>query len=109
MGLFHESLLKVERAEKHIAELCGFIESSALDLHSVTIEPGQAWYVDTELVITIHKSDEEFRNKAALIIGDVYHNLRSAPWTFFSLKSSTLPDSKLNGRGSQSGTHGRNS
>ena len=48
------------------------------NLYSIEIEKGEAWYVDQELAITLHKSKEELRDEAALIVGDVYHNLRSA-------------------------------
>jgi hypothetical protein len=78
--LFEGARLKVKRAEDHIRELNRFVESfaSSPDLYSIGIEKGEAWYIDEELVVTIYKSKEELRYTAALIIGDVYHNLRSA-------------------------------
>jgi hypothetical protein len=78
MELFHASKLKIERAEKHILELYNFMQSfQGTGLHSVAIEPDSRYW-DLELVVTIHKSKKEFIDEAALIIGDVYHNLRSA-------------------------------
>lgn len=76
---FHPSRLKIEQANKHIRELNSFVESFSSDpcLYSVGIEEGVAWYADAELVITLYKSKEELRDEAALIIGDVYHNMRS--------------------------------
>jgi hypothetical protein len=79
MPTFQGAILKIERAEKHIRELNTFMESfTSSEMHSVEIVKGEAWYIDSELQITIHKPQEELRNKAALIIGDVYHNIRSA-------------------------------
>lgn len=80
MGLpFSSARLKIKRAEDHIKELYAFVESfaSAPDLHSIDIEYDTR-NTDGELVVSIHKSKEELRDEAALIIGDVYHNLRSA-------------------------------
>jgi hypothetical protein len=78
MELFRATRLKVERAEKHILELYNFMQSfEGTGLHSVAIEEDSRYW-ESELVITIHKSKKEFINEAALIIGDVYHNLRSA-------------------------------
>ncbi|HTC63619.1 MAG TPA: hypothetical protein VK709_12310 [Candidatus Saccharimonadales bacterium] len=89
--MFESSKFKVERAEKHILELYNFMQSftAAPDLYSVSIE-ADCRYRDLEIVITIHKSKDEFRNEAALIIGDVYHNLRSAlDILWFEIVSST--------------------
>jgi hypothetical protein len=78
MELFHASRLKIGRAEKHILELYKFMQSfQGTGLHSITIEQDSRYW-DSELVVTLHKSKNEFMDEAALIIGDVYHNLRSA-------------------------------
>jgi hypothetical protein len=77
---FQAARLKIKRAKEHIDELNRFVHFFASNptLYSVGLEKGEAWYVDEELVITFYDSKEELRDEAALIIGDVYHNLRSA-------------------------------
>lgn len=77
--MFLQARLKAKRAEHHVKEFYAFMESSAsaLDVHSACIELNSR-YEEFELVVTIHKRKEELRDEAAIRLGDIYHNLRSA-------------------------------
>lgn len=89
--MFTASKLKAQRAEKHILELHSLMQSfaSSPDVYSVSIET-ESQYRDPELAITVRKTNDELRSEAALIIGDVYHNLRSAlDMLWFEIVSST--------------------
>jgi len=68
--------LKIKRAEKHINELRKLLtDFLSPDSYSVKVDAG---YVKSYIVIEIHASRTEFLDQAALIVGDVVHNLRSA-------------------------------
>jgi len=76
---FTSAYLKIERAKKHINNLCGLLNDfCSADSYSVAIDKVDARYKINDLVIDIHTSESAFLSDAALIIGDAVHNLRSA-------------------------------
>jgi hypothetical protein len=80
MRNFKGSRLKIKRAEKHIQDLHTLLDTfpSSPDFHSVFIDRVNPQWGLNDLVITIHKSGEDFIDEVALIVGDTVHNLRSS-------------------------------
>lgn len=79
-AIFHGSRLKVERAGKHVQDLQALMETfpAESDFHTVFIDKLNPKYGVMDLVVDIRRSGEDFVERAALIIGDAVHNLRSA-------------------------------
>jgi hypothetical protein len=78
--IFNSARLKVDWAEKHIRKLYDFVQAfpAADDFHSVAIEEDSWGFRDPEIAIAFSKSQDEFLNPTALIMGDICHSLRSA-------------------------------
>lgn len=78
--MFEHSDEKVKRAKKHIYDLVTLMQEFAnSDFYDISVKEVR-WthgWLRNELVVTLDP-EFEFRTQAALIIGDVLHNLRSA-------------------------------
>jgi hypothetical protein len=76
--MFEASKLKVERAEKHIFDLYTFLQTAPKepDFYTIAIDKIDVQWGINDLVVTVRATN--LASTCALILGDVFHNLRSS-------------------------------